>query len=191
MTTIDVSVSAGADDGKTGSSSGFDDANQNWMGNYYGAWNSWFRFTGISGLAGSTIVSAYISNELSSKNGSPNVRIYAERASSPTAPTSTTDYNNRNTTSAYASWTGDATPSPSLVNVIQELADDFDPTAILLLVKDNGSAANENYYEYFPYDWAGETTLHIEYTTGGGDVNPGQLVSKVIRADVHPAHLQV
>jgi hypothetical protein len=184
--TIDVDVSANNDDGKTGPTYDYNSSGQNWAGNYYGAWSSWFRFTGISGLAGSTITTAQVSNVNATKTGSPACRIYAERANAPGYPTSTSDFYSRTRTTAYVTWGGTdaASPTPSVNSVIQELADDFDPSVIQIFMQDNGSSANENYYYYPPLDWGETTTLYIEYTEGGG--GDERLPARVMRPITSP-----
>lgn len=166
MPTIDIDVAANTDDGYIEGSS--IETGPMYCGYYYGSRSGWLRFPGVSGLSGATITAAYFNNNgEGQKTGTPNVRIYGNKVAAPVAPTSASDYNAKAVTSAYASWTGDAEDSPSLVGVIQEIVDSYDPTAIMLLLKDNGSPTNEHFYYYNPYDWGGLSTLHIEYTEGG------------------------
>lgn len=187
--TIDVDVGAGADDGMvgTGGEGTFTADAQCWTGNNSDVWHSWFRFTGISGLSGMTITTSYISTDWGAKYNSPACRIYANDAEAPTAPTNYAGYTGKALTAAYATWTGDYTPSPSLNSVIQELADSYNPSAIMIMPRDNSSASGA-YYEYYPYDWGAVNSLYIEYTEGSASVtlDPATLTATGIPLDVVP-----
>lgn len=181
--TIDTQVGAGADDGRVyQDTADYSNADTNtyvgWSHPSNGVSDAWARFTGISGLGGSTIDVAYYSVEGVAKQGTPLTKIYAEDAAAPTAPTSLSDYNGRSRTAAAVDWDNPGTwtnsgfnDSPSIVSVIQELADSYDPSAIQILHEDDGSATgSNNRLVYSSYD-AGSTLapkLHIEYTAAGG-----------------------
>lgn len=179
MAVIDVSVAAGGDDGYVSGSSGFDDIGQQvQIGERSLASlspsSAWFRFTGISGLAGATIVSSYITlRGHTSTIGVPHDNnIYAEDAAAPAAPTDFSDYNGKTVTTASVAWNptgvtaGSSHQSPSLNSIIQELVDSYDPSAIQILYKYEGVDHDTNEYNAFrTFENTGfEATLHIEYT---------------------------
>jgi len=167
-TTVDYDTVSATDDGCVATGAFVDD--KAWTGYYYASYGNWIRFPSVSGLSGVTINVSYASFSGNEKLGSPNVRIYANDTAAPTAPTSESNYDSKTLTTEYAAWTTGLT-TPSLNNVLQELADSYDPSAIMLMCKDNGSAANENVFLVTATEWDGAHTLHIEYTAGGGPVN--------------------
>lgn len=151
MTTLNLQVSAGGDDGIYGISpaSYFGTADTNAIsGDIAGnAWGSWFRFTGVSGLAGRTVSSATL--ELwghAADTGTPLTRVLAERANAPANPANQADAEGRTKTTAKVDWdspgltTGGYT-SKDITSVIQELADNHDPSVIILYWEDDGSAS--------------------------------------------------
>ena len=103
--------------------------------------------------------------------------VQADDSAAPTAPTSYAEFHGKTLTTAAVAWDGVASSnwqnSPSLNSVIQELADDHDPSAICLYFLDDGTPATNN-YSVRSYDWSGNTfgpKLHIEYTAGGGGIS--------------------
>jgi hypothetical protein len=138
------------------------------------------RWASISGLSGATIDAAYMTiSSISSAGTDCQTKLAAEDATAPTAPTSTVEFEGRTLTTAKVDWDFTTAPdngdnnSPSLVTVIQELADDYDVTAIQIFHYDDGSATGAtNVFRYRHYD--ASTTLcprlHIEYTEGSAAV---------------------
>jgi hypothetical protein len=179
--TIDEQVGTSADDGFVEQSPGFLDAFTEARSGARGAFtfehDAWFRFTGISGLSGATIDVAYISlwgNNVDS--GTPLTKIYAEDAAAPAAPTDKADMDSKIRTTAGVDWDSPGlslsafTASPSIVAVIQELADSYDPSAIQILQDDDGSSqASNNHTRPSSYDQATAEAakLHVEFTAAG------------------------
>jgi len=133
---------------------------------------SWMRFTGASGLAGMTIDSAELSVVNMLSLGTNSTIFHAERSASPTTPTGRANYLARSRTSASVVWDipntdpGAPRTSPDLKDIIQELADDFNPTAIQLFWKWNAVGADASAYSTeFLDDYS--ATLTIEYSPSG------------------------
>jgi len=174
MATINAAIAAGADDVAL-DGNGFDIANgYPVLGN--DGTNCIYAFrVAVSGLAGATITAAYIDNVNQANGGaaSPTLAIYAEDAQTPARITSLNDLNGRTRTTAKVdwdvAWTGYNTKdSPSIVSIIQELADSYDPTYIQIFIQNDGGAAGVQVYAY-----EGEypPTLHIEYTPGSSGIS--------------------
>ena len=175
--TIDDQVGASGDDGYVWSSSFYDTDTSIWAGHDSGGTknNAWARFTGISGLSGATINTSYYSVYGESGNSNTRTTIYAEDAAAPAAPTSVANYDSKTVTSASVDWDGAVTVSawnnsPSINSIIQELADDYDPSAIQILHKGRGTWYWGNNYD--PYDESSSNApkLHIEYTSGAAGI---------------------
>lgn len=143
-------------------------------------YDHWYRFTGISGLSGAQIDVAYISLlGYENDGGTPETQIYAEDAEAPAAPADGDDFISRAKTSAETSipWdnldlsTGGFVDSPSIVSVIQELADSYDPSAIQIIHLDDLRTDSTNYAAVDDYgnETANAPKLHIEYTAGNGE----------------------
>ncbi len=190
MATIDVQVGVSADDGYTQvESSAFDNTNlTSYTGKYDSAttYNSFYRFTGITIAIGSTVNGAYLSfyeSATAASVGTPLTKIYADdQNGNVAAPTTAADYNGRTVTTAAVDEDGNPTDvqwnnTASIVSIIQELVTSYDYSngAILILHKDDGSAAN-NYRRSRTWDSTASPThtwgakLHIEYTPAGGGV---------------------
>lgn len=176
-TEIEEQVEADLDDGwsdSTGTHSSGGSYLQ--VGYYLGkVYDSWHRFTNISGLSGSEIDVAHI--ELYGAYGdmpTPFTTIYAEYHESPTVPESQADHAGRDRTSEGTVWnslglsTSAFTESPSIVDVIQELADNFDPDVIQILHDGGTGSLGVAYPESHDHDPAQAALLYIEYTEGGG-----------------------
>lgn len=189
--TLDLQVGAAADDGRSwsGYDTGFQTAGHTTGVQAVGipeperTFRAWSRFTGVSGLSGSTIDVAYISlYEGTGSLGSPLTKIYADDQTAPTAPTTQADHAGRTKTTAGVDHDGNPTDnqfnnSPSIITVIQELADSYDPTVIQILHEDDGSDIGtdvDSYINSRSYD--NDTTqapkLHIEYTEAAGGGQP-------------------
>ncbi len=176
MTTLDLTINAGGNDGDWAGTTLF--AN-NGIAIRAGkqstlAGGIFARFTGVQ-LNG-TITAAYIRlRSAANQSNTVPLRIRAEDAANPTAPTSAADAAGRPRTSAYVDWTpgpwanNGSYNSPSLVNILQELVDSYTydgSQAIVIFVEDNGAGTNLNRvarpFEHDPVLSA--PILHIEYT---------------------------
>ncbi len=172
--TIDEQVGVSADDGERNEQPWFTDTIA--FGNY-GYWSykrhGWARFTGISGLSGTTIDVAYATPNVNGVIDSPDVDLFAEDAAAPSAPTDGADYDGKPRTAAFTNWSPGSISgwqnSPSIVGVIQELADSYDPSAIQLLPIGNNTSGTHRFI-WTQYDSSSSLApkLHIEYTAGGG-----------------------
>lgn len=178
--TIDTDIAAGADDGRV--RSGPPDWSNSTSTIHLGYYNSaswynlsgWFRFTGISGLSGATINTSYCVFAISSESGSRQLKIRANDVASPANPTSYSDYTGKVLTTAGVDWDASGTTTPSLNTIIQELADSYDPTAIMIMITNDGATGND-FKEVYAYEVGGgsEPNIHIEYTAGAaGDSIP-------------------
>ena len=168
--TIEVQVDASADDGWWYTASSFTNNDAYvYAGRITNQINGFNRFTGISGLSGATINTANLTVNFYTISNSPESLIYAEDEESPAAPTNAAECDGASLTDASVEWDPVATGeqvSPSIVSIIQELADSYDPSTIVIFVKDDGSAAS-NYYRWRSYDNGYGAILKIDYTAGG------------------------
>ena len=169
-TIIDEQVEASTDDGIASTSPSYDAA---YIKGYVGAisdflYGSWYRFPGISGLSGAAITVAYIELYYDFRLGTVLSTIYADDQEAPGYPEDGDDYWTRGLTDASVDWdaigTGTWVQSPSIVSIIQELADSYDPSVIQIIHKGRGTGTN-----YWSCDmWDGEPNrapkLYIEYT---------------------------
>jgi hypothetical protein len=176
MTTLNLLIDSSMADGSIWAPEGYNSVDSSvWQGNTTESISAWHLFTNVSGLAGAVINSApyQLASVTTGGAGAPLTKVRAERSSAPTAPEGVSDYNQRTRTVAGVDW-DDLIPFSSyatkdITAVIQELANEFDPTAILILHEDDGSAAG-NYQESCSYD-AGQNfaaKLDIDYTVGSG-----------------------
>lgn len=175
MATLNLQVAASTDDGHYAISpdSYYDATAVNCLVGEVGTtYGSWHRFTGVSGLAGATINAAALSVwGRAADIGTPITKIRAERANAPAAPTTQADAEGRTKTTAKVDWddpnlsTVGYVSSPSLVSVIQELADNHDPSAILIFWEDDGGGGT-NYAQTTAYNDnpARTAKLTITYT---------------------------
>ncbi len=180
MTTLNLQVGASADDGQSHSGGGYTNSGVSLVcGQYFSlVWITWHRFTGVSGLSGATIDAAdFQLYELISISGAL-TKLYADDSEAPTAPTDRTDHVGKTRTTAGVDWDGDPgaggfNSAPDIKTIIQELADDYDPSAIQILHDDDGSA-DDNYNNCNTYD--SDTTeaakLDIDYTPAGAGIAP-------------------
>jgi uncharacterized repeat protein (TIGR02543 family) len=143
------SIANGPNDGFSGSWGYFNSLNWYEAGNPGLPYNSWFRFTGITIPKGATIVHAYLQTVQVSWTNRTSLKISAEKAASPTAPTSTANHEARVRTSAGVTWTSGFSDSayhnsPDIASVIQELVNSYDYSvgrAIQILVDNSGSTS--------------------------------------------------
>jgi len=153
-----------------------------------GLCRTFIRFTGISGLAGATIVEAYIELYYSSREGTPWLYIYAEDAESPTQIIGISDHRNRIRTTAYTDWAWSVLgwQQLSILPAVQELANNYNPSAIQVFCDlppglPEGNSMDVRSYEYGIHTFAPK--LHIEYTVGGwtgkisGITNPAKIMN--------------
>jgi hypothetical protein len=134
---------------------------------------SFFLFGTISDLSGVTIDVANVTPTIASHVGTATkANVYAEDAASPTSYTSFSEHRDATRTTAFVAWDDETgtedQQSPSIVSVIQELADSYDPSAIMILL-DNDGSADGNRWTIRAYEglaaWGAD--LHIEYTAAG------------------------
>ncbi len=180
--TIDVDVAASGNDGGYWESWTVTETRQR-IGNFYGARDAFFRFTGITITAGSTITVATFQPFLNSQEGAGGLtKIFAEDSDNPAAPISQAQQDARVRTTAGVDWddpyvapAGQKT-SPSIAPIITELLASFTISndAIIILWDDDGSVGSENtaIADQWNSDPSKPATLYIEYTEGGGAVAP-------------------
>jgi len=129
------------------------------------------RFTGISGLSGVIITAAWIElNMCGNFMGSPHYKVSAQDAESPPQINHYHEHREAPRTSAFVDWHLEPgslgwRKSPSLIPVIQELADKYNPSAITVLI-DPEFTDVENTADWFAYEYGGHNRgmkLHIEY----------------------------
>lgn len=174
--TIDVDVTASGDDGnaRTGNSS-VEITGNTFTAGYHTSASflyrfPWQRFTGISGLSGATINSATLSIDRT-VGGTILQKIHVARADAPAAPTTYAEFNafTRSTASAPAHAPIADPFVPDVTTLIQELADNHDPSTILFLwADDSQSTGTTENASFLAYDNGGVSSLSIDYTAGGG-----------------------
>lgn len=183
--TIDDQVDTGTDDGYVKTDGYYNDSTVAYVGRtpQVTAGRIWALFGGISGLSGEDIDVSYFEPRINTLKGSAcKTNIYAEYGASPAYPTTQADYDGRTTTTAYVAWDDNTSvavfvQSPSINTIIQELADNYDPSTILILWKDDGSG-NNNYLLMSCYEQASSfaAKLHIEHSTPS---SPGGASTKI------------
>ena len=156
-TTLNLQVGASGDDGYTYGTSYFNsnqaDVTAGSSTTSFGAAgniNGWVRFTGVSGLAGTTITSATLTVTCDQTNASVDLNVYGAESPSPTSPTTygsgTGGYGAIPLTTSYVPWNANWGYGQSMTlniqSIIQELANNYNPTSIELLLKDNGNTGN-------------------------------------------------
>lgn len=162
MTSFSYTSATGTDDGQSGTGSGYNTSSSIQLGGYFGTANGWFRFASDI-PAGSTINSCTLSGTRVSGAGTADLRFKFVKEANPSYPTSSSDYDGRTLTTAYAdqSYTGGtgSFTSPDLSSVLQELINAGYGTtgnAIMLFIYDNNSNANhggfENRVQIYSYD---------------------------------------
>lgn len=182
--TISKQVGAGADDGRryTGAHGFAQDVSQeprvgySTNGNFF-VMGCYYRFTGISGLSGATVDVARVELYGNGTNaGTALTKIRAVRADAPAAPTSASEFDALSLTTAGVDHddglnNGDW-KNISIVSVIQEIANNHDPTVILITHKDDGSSTATNNFirpTHYETSAANAPKLYIEYTAAAGD----------------------
>ncbi|MHC4867766.1 MAG: hypothetical protein ACYTEX_27155 [Planctomycetota bacterium] len=147
-------------------------------GDYFGIEHTGLRFTGVSGLSGSTITVATLTFTAYSSDSDAFVgAIYAQESAAPgTFDSSDYDVTDRTRTSAsvaagsaeLGNWTAENEYTLDVATVIQELADSYDPSAIVLLYINSSGTGQRRSYSYGGDD-AKAVKLDITYTAAGGD----------------------
>lgn len=159
MTTIAKNPGASSDDGYAGGG-GYQYAASLRFGQNFGIHNGWVRFPSAGISANADFSAATLSATYLNRVGTALGRIYGVKQSNPTYPTDTSDYDSRPLTTAYVDWsissgTGLLT-SPDLSLVMEELAAQAgfsSSSAVMLFLKDNGSATFQNYIEFRSQDY--------------------------------------
>lgn len=180
MPSIDVSVTAGSQDGHWYTDGSGYSNSDNFMGpgavSVDNKCNAFMLFDPVNVPAGATITVCYADTK--SGGGEPGVALKCcfENADDPAACSSATDANGRSCTSAIA-WdvSGNADlaeyHTPELKTILQTVIDRagwHSGQAVQLFIKDNGSSAGYQYI-IMSYETPGAVSLHIEYTEGGID----------------------
>ena len=177
-TEITRTVAIGTDDGFSGTWGYYNGLAWYEAGNPGSSYNAWYRFTGISIPKGATILHAYLQTSQASWKSGTNLKISAEKAVSPAAPTSLVDHSARARTTTSVLWTSgfsDQTyhDSPDLAAVIQELVNSYDYStarAIQILVDNNGSTSGSEHVGK-TFESGSPPKLYITYNLGS---NPNQ-----------------
>jgi hypothetical protein len=172
-TTIDVQVDTGTDDGYARSGGYFDNSYRLYMGRYGTSdIRCFYRFDGLSNFGGSTIDTAYVQlNRYYGSGGYTYTKVKADDQANPAAPENANEVWAITPTTAGVDWDGALGPgwnqSPSIVSVIQELADSYSAISAVQIVHDNdgGTASWETHSYNTISSYAPK--LYIEYTTGG------------------------
>ncbi|KKN54905.1 hypothetical protein LCGC14_0587980 [marine sediment metagenome] len=134
-------------------------------------------FTLITGLAGKTITDAYLTWRANATDtGSFVNTMYGDDLEAPITFTTTDfDISGRAKTTAtvaagsaeLGNWTADSDYTLTVTSIIQELADSYDPSAIVLFsINDSGNG--ERLGKSFNSDEALAPKLHITYTVAAG-----------------------
>jgi hypothetical protein len=178
---IDVQVGASADDGWFRSNDFSATDTQGYVGYLSGVIHSFYRFTGISGIDGTTNTDvANIQVYVQDNYLNPLTKLYAdESAAAPAAPTTYTQANAANLTEAGVDWddanlaAGAFRTSPSFVAPIEEIKG-LTPTVILVYHKDDGSDTGAtNAIACRSWNYSGNISgakIHIEVSAGGAYV---------------------
>ena len=153
LTEITRSVATGTDDGFSGSWGFY--TSQTWYeaGTPGQPYSAWFRFTGITIPAGATILEAHLETMHAAWVSGTTLKISADKAPAPTAPTSTANHASRVRTTTSVNWTSGYSDwawhnSPDFASVIQELVNSYDYSSggtVQLLVDDNGSSSGSEH----------------------------------------------
>lgn len=197
MVTLNLQVGASADDGETyynppsdnpGTPAGFNASGVGIRVGGYASGSGWsyngfLRFTGVSGLSASTIDSAILKVYGSAADaGVPETVIFAWDASGPPAPTTGAEHDSAPRTTVGVAWdspglvTTGFTDSPEIKAVVQELADSYDPSAIIILWDDDLKldAYNICNPEVYDADPAKAAKLDVTFTAGAPAGQPTQ-----------------
>lgn len=173
MTSITKNPGASSDDGYAGGG-GYQSAASLRFGQNFGIHNGWVRFPSAGIDANADFSSATFAATYLSRVGTAIGRIYGVKEASPTYPTSTVDYDSRTLTTAYVDWTISSgtglLTSPDISAILEELAAQggfSSSSAVMLFLKDNGSATFQNYIEFRSQDYGTDIpVLSGTYTPG-------------------------
>lgn len=182
MTTLNLQVNVSANDGQKDGTSFFNNRTFIGIGAIDGTVQSgYFRFVSVTGLAPGVTITAATLQELDSggSDGATGVlsRFYADDSAAPTAPTTAATYDSKTRTTAFVNWnttgwTASAwNTSPSLVSIIQELADSYTVTAIQIFHQNNATP-DIHYLDIRTYDHntANGAKLDITYTAAASGI---------------------
>jgi hypothetical protein len=181
MVTLDYQVLASADDGCWFTVDSFDNTMEvlSVGVSVSDILNLFARFVGVTIPVGAFITAAHISTYYETKYGTPPAcELYFEKASDPTAPTTTANANARTKTTAHISWTppssGTWADSNDISEIIQELVNAYNYSAgkhMQLLVMGGGTGSNIGSVRSYNSSWGNSfgIKLHIEYVLPGGN----------------------
>jgi hypothetical protein len=177
MPTSSFKVGIGADDGCViNAGTAFYNDSEIWIG--YGPNNGFFRIPNVTIPKGAVIDNAYINVYLYSYDGAGEYkyRIYACNEDNPNTVSSYADYFARELTENYVDWNPSFEglnwywsrdySAPDIKIIIQEIINRsnwVNGNAIMLMIKDNGSAKSSywDYYEDTGYELELEITYHM------------------------------
>jgi len=170
--TVDVSVSAGADDGYIWDGSCYPSEDRFAFGELYGydRANCWMKFNNITIPQGATITEATVTvvckGEYPFNDSIVTATIYANDENNAVAPTSVSEYNTLSTTSASVVWVTSATwdagqefSTPDIKSLVQEVVNRAgweSGNSIMILIKGNNN-----------YDYPGKDCASYENETYG------------------------
>lgn len=152
MTTLNLQVSTTLDDGESNNLGTFiTNGTTHVCGSTTSNWDVYHRYTGVSGLSGATISTAKLDVwgvSAQGSSGTSETDVFANDLEVPVVPTSRATHSAKARTTASVAWDGDLTNaasnlSPEIKTVIQELADSFDPAAIMILHDVSPSGGNK------------------------------------------------
>ena len=194
MTTLDLQVSASADDAHERQDNTDFTSTETiglWMSSAVGSkwrYKAGMRFQNVTIPPGSDIDVAYISVKCTTNYvDDPNVDIHCEDVDNSANFTSTADVQNRTLTSASTRWdtTGIGTGwvnSPSIVSAVQEVVDRASwSSGNALTVIGVGRSNKGTNFVVWPYDGSSTNAvkLHIEYSSGVREVNVSDSVAVI------------
>ena len=173
LSEITCSVAIGSDDGFSGAWGFYPSLVWYEDGNPDQPYNAWFRFTGITIPAGATIMEAHLETIQEQWSAGTALKISAEKASAPTAPTSTANQTSRVRTTTSVNWTSGYADSvwhnsPDFASVIQELVNSYNyssGSAIQLLIDNNGSSSDSEHVGN-TFESGSPPRLYIKYQAG-------------------------
>lgn len=186
MPTLDLSITAGADDGESRASGAFDAAaSRTALGlSQSVAIDAFYRFVNVTIPSGATIDVAYLTYvEFGSQNlGSILLNIYMNDVDDAVAPTSRATHDGKARTAAFTAYdappgvTGVTYNTPDFAAAVQEVVDRAGwvfGNDMMVLWDDDGSAhvSNEAYIQPASLEHAtfNPPSLHIEYSTDSSD----------------------
>ncbi len=189
MTVLNLQIATSTDDAWQNGSAMNLNAGAVYFGNPGAGIHQGFRFTGVSGLSGSTIDSATLSLMASfSDTGNFVGDFYGQDSAAPgTFTSAANDITDRPRTTVtceadgtdFGDWTFDTWetfdgPAPGIKGIIQELADSYDPSSIVLISLYT-SGGGERVADSWDAVGPDAPKLDITYTAGGPPPVTGQV----------------